>query len=111
MKIGARPGRIATQTEPRKGSRVVAPGTKQTNHQDRLDYVWIPPGMFQMGCSGDDNECQDHEKPSHPSVEPDLFERLVLVLRQQNEPAARLLARLILDLLKRLPDRTLHTRF
>ena len=32
---------------------------------DGLAYVWIPPGTFQMGCSPDDNECQDDEKPAH----------------------------------------------
>jgi formylglycine-generating enzyme required for sulfatase activity len=31
-----------------------------------LQYVWIPPGTFQMGCSPSDNDCFDEEKPSHP---------------------------------------------
>jgi formylglycine-generating enzyme required for sulfatase activity len=31
-----------------------------------LAYVWIPPGIFQMGCSPGDNDCYDEEKPSHP---------------------------------------------
>src|ERR1700722_13055645 len=31
-----------------------------------LQYVWIPPGTFQMGCSAGDPECYDEEKPAHP---------------------------------------------
>jgi len=34
-------------------------------NKDGLKYVWIPPGTFMMGCSQDDNECFDSEKPSH----------------------------------------------
>lgn len=33
---------------------------------DGLRYVWIPPGEFVMGCSPDDTECYDDEKPAHP---------------------------------------------
>jgi formylglycine-generating enzyme required for sulfatase activity len=40
-------------------------GTVRENPKDGLKYVWIPPGSFQMGCSPGDNECFDHEKPSH----------------------------------------------
>ena len=28
------------------------------NPKDRLKYVWIPPGSFQMGCSPGDTECE-----------------------------------------------------
>ncbi|HXX23151.1 MAG TPA: bifunctional serine/threonine-protein kinase/formylglycine-generating enzyme family protein [Terriglobia bacterium] len=35
------------------------------NPKDGLKYVWIPPGVFMMGCSPGDNECYDNEKPSH----------------------------------------------
>ena len=34
------------------------------NPKDGLTYVWIPPGTFQMGCSPDDYECHDNEKPA-----------------------------------------------
>lgn len=40
-------------------------GTTKTNPKDGLTYVWIPPGIFQMGCSPGDNECIDSEKPAH----------------------------------------------
>src|SRR5256885_9496040 len=38
-------------------------GTK--NPHDRLQYMWIPPGIFQMGCSPEDHECTADEKPAH----------------------------------------------
>jgi formylglycine-generating enzyme required for sulfatase activity len=41
------------------------PGTVRRNPSDGLNYVWIPPGSFQMGCSPGDNECFDDEKPAH----------------------------------------------
>ena len=34
--------------------------------QNGLNYVWIPPGAFTMGCSPGDGGCADDEKPSHP---------------------------------------------
>jgi sulfatase modifying factor 1 len=36
--------------------------------QDRIDrqqYVWIPPGTFQMGCASNDKRCKPDEKPQH----------------------------------------------
>jgi formylglycine-generating enzyme required for sulfatase activity len=42
-----------------------APGTVKTNPKDGLNYVWIPPGTFMMGCSPGDNECSGDEKPAH----------------------------------------------
>jgi formylglycine-generating enzyme required for sulfatase activity len=42
-----------------------APGTVRENPKDRLKYVWIPSGTFQMGCSPGDSECGEMEKPSH----------------------------------------------
>lgn len=36
-----------------------------TNPIDGLNYVWIPPGTFMMGCSEQDSECKDDEKPAH----------------------------------------------
>jgi formylglycine-generating enzyme required for sulfatase activity len=36
------------------------------NPADGLNYVWVPPGEFMMGCSAQDSECKDDEKPAHP---------------------------------------------
>jgi formylglycine-generating enzyme required for sulfatase activity len=33
--------------------------------KDGLEYVWIPPGTFMMGCSPGDSECKVDEKPAH----------------------------------------------
>ena len=35
------------------------------NPPDGQPYVWIPPGVFRMGCSPGDQECFDEEKPRH----------------------------------------------
>jgi formylglycine-generating enzyme required for sulfatase activity len=35
------------------------------NPNDGLQYTWIPPGIFQMGCSPGDHECTADEKPAH----------------------------------------------
>jgi formylglycine-generating enzyme required for sulfatase activity len=35
------------------------------NPADGLNYVWIPAGNFMMGCSAQDSECRDDEKPTH----------------------------------------------
>lgn len=35
------------------------------NPTDRLAYVWIPSGRFEMGCSPGDSECEGDEKPAH----------------------------------------------
>jgi formylglycine-generating enzyme required for sulfatase activity len=49
-----------------------APTTSQpktwTNPADGLNYAWIPPGTFMMGCSEQDSECKDDEKPTHQVV-------------------------------------------
>jgi formylglycine-generating enzyme required for sulfatase activity len=42
------------------------PDEVRTNGIDRLQYVWIPPGSFLMGCTPDDGECETGEKPRHP---------------------------------------------
>ncbi len=36
-----------------------------SNPADELNYVWIPAGTFMMGCSAQDSECKDNEKPTH----------------------------------------------
>ena len=40
-------------------------GDSKVNSRDGLNYVWIPPGTFMMGCSPGDTECNDREKPAH----------------------------------------------
>jgi formylglycine-generating enzyme required for sulfatase activity len=40
-------------------------GEARVNPNDGLNYVWIPPGSFIMGCSPGDTECYDFEKPLH----------------------------------------------
>jgi len=45
--------------------RVAAQARTKVNPKDGLTYVSIPPGTFQMGCSPDDSECQNFEKPAH----------------------------------------------
>jgi formylglycine-generating enzyme required for sulfatase activity len=37
----------------------------QNNLKDGLNYVWIPPDDFQMGCSDGDKECDTDEHPAH----------------------------------------------
>jgi formylglycine-generating enzyme required for sulfatase activity len=39
-----------------------------SNPADELNYVWIPSGTFMMGCSAQDSEYKDDEKPSHQVV-------------------------------------------
>ena len=40
-------------------------GTVTKNPNDGRDYVWIPPGRFEMGCVPGHNLCKDDEKPRH----------------------------------------------
>ena len=40
-------------------------GTVKKNPNDGLDYVWIPPGRFEMGCVPGHNLCKNDEKPRH----------------------------------------------
>ncbi len=44
---------------------VLRPSEVQVNRKDGLKYVWIPPGLFTMGCSAGDTECDEDEKPAH----------------------------------------------
>jgi len=46
------------QSRPKKGE-------VRVNDKDGLKYVWVPPGTFMMGCSPDDHECYEFEKPPH----------------------------------------------
>jgi sulfatase modifying factor 1 len=36
-----------------------------TNRIDRLEYVWVKPGDFKMGCVPTDLRCEPVEKPQH----------------------------------------------
>ncbi|HMD31038.1 MAG TPA: SUMF1/EgtB/PvdO family nonheme iron enzyme [Candidatus Acidoferrales bacterium] len=40
-------------------------GAIRTNPTDGLEYVWVPPGTYMMGCSSGDVECREEEKPAH----------------------------------------------
>jgi sulfatase modifying factor 1 len=40
-------------------------GTLNAHPLDQLNYVWIPAGTFQMGCSTADRECSAAENPPH----------------------------------------------
>ena len=40
-------------------------GATMVNPKDGLTYVWIPAGVFQMGCSPGDNQCSPDERPVH----------------------------------------------
>ena len=40
-------------------------GTVRKNPRDGLEYVWIPPGKFQMGAVSGDSKAYDDEKPRH----------------------------------------------
>jgi formylglycine-generating enzyme required for sulfatase activity len=42
-----------------------SPVKVRVNPADGLNYAWIPPGTFMMGCSVQDSECRDDEKPTH----------------------------------------------
>ncbi len=35
------------------------------NQKDQLEYVWMPPGTFRMGCTPHDADCDAIEEPSH----------------------------------------------
>lgn len=52
---------ITALREASKGGRVRV----RVNPKDGLEYVWIPPGIFLMGCSPDDKECLEDEEPRH----------------------------------------------
>jgi formylglycine-generating enzyme required for sulfatase activity len=55
----------ATTWSPGSGNRASSVVSVKKNPKDGLSYVWIPPGVFMMGCSPGDTECSEEEKPSH----------------------------------------------
>ena len=61
-KMKLKPRSVSEQPAP-SGPR---PGETRRNPRDGLQYVWIPPGSFQMGCSPGDTECGAEELPRHP---------------------------------------------
>src|SRR5262249_6699929 len=47
------------------GTAQPAPLTPKLNRIDRLEYIWIPPGEFEMGCVPEDENCAKDESPRH----------------------------------------------
>ena len=43
----------------------IRPGTVKVNPKDGMEYAWIPPGGFEMGCVPGDEACADDENPRH----------------------------------------------
>ena len=39
--------------------------TSRINNRDGLRYIWIPPGVYAMGCSPGDHQCFLWEPSSH----------------------------------------------
>jgi formylglycine-generating enzyme required for sulfatase activity len=59
-------GNEKTNRPPRQsGPPLPRAGDVRVNTKDGLNYVWIAPGTFTMGCSPGDSACRDNEKPSH----------------------------------------------
>jgi formylglycine-generating enzyme required for sulfatase activity len=55
----------ALRAAPMVNTRGPQPGDVKVNPKDGQRYAWIPPGTFMMGCSPDDTECKEDEKPAH----------------------------------------------
>jgi formylglycine-generating enzyme required for sulfatase activity len=45
--------------------RPPSPGEVKVNQRDKMDYAYVPKGVFQMGCVPADRRCRADEKPSH----------------------------------------------
>jgi formylglycine-generating enzyme required for sulfatase activity len=41
------------------------PGAVRSDAKAGLEYVWVPPGIFEMGCVPDDSDCTTDELPRH----------------------------------------------
>jgi formylglycine-generating enzyme required for sulfatase activity len=59
------PNVTSRSSDTRKSPVPIPPGATTINPKDRLTYVLVPPGTFQMGCSPGDSECDAEEKPAH----------------------------------------------
>jgi len=67
QKLTSVPGqeaKVAATLVPVEPPRPAAGAVKQ-NSKDGLNYVWIPPGTFTMGCSPGDSDCYYDERPAH----------------------------------------------
>lgn len=47
---------------------VMPPGFPARNPKDNEEYVWIPGGVFKMGCVPTDTRCKPEEKPQHQAA-------------------------------------------
>jgi len=65
--VASSPSSIASSSSTAAGIERPSPKSREVrmNPKDGLDYVWVPPGTFLMGCSAGDSECSETEKPSH----------------------------------------------
>jgi formylglycine-generating enzyme required for sulfatase activity len=63
--IGTPPSISAQAKTAAQANSGAAPAKTEVNPKDGLTYVWIMPGTFQMGCSANDSDCVDFEKPVH----------------------------------------------
>jgi formylglycine-generating enzyme required for sulfatase activity len=63
----SQPSNTSGDSEKARQNPTVAAGAIETkeNPKDGQQYVWIKPGIFSMGCSEGDNECDADEKPKH----------------------------------------------
>ncbi len=59
-RVGSGP---ALEPQPEEDSPTPSGPQVKTNPRDGQEYVWIPPGQFNMGCSESDPQCEDDEKP------------------------------------------------
>ena len=49
----------------KSGEQPPRQGEVRVNAVDELEYAWIPPGAFMMGCVSGDEYCKENEKPRH----------------------------------------------
>jgi formylglycine-generating enzyme required for sulfatase activity len=65
MKKLRRPSKTAWAAGLAAALMVSAVSAKEQSKTLEMQFVKIEPGSFQMGCSPDDSECYDNEKPVH----------------------------------------------
>jgi formylglycine-generating enzyme required for sulfatase activity len=95
--LGGEESRMEAKLEDAPPSR----GQVRENPKDGLQYVWIPPGTFMMGCSPGDSACLSDEKPAHQvtltkgfwigqtEVTVGAYKRFVVASGRQMPPASR----------------------
>jgi len=59
------PNNLSTEFYFHRPVEVTKRGSLAHNSIDGEDYVWIPPGTFQMGCVPGDEHCKASENPRH----------------------------------------------